>query len=462
MLPSRVPCVCRAAPAGGRAARRLTLAMTLLLFSGAFGCAVPQPRGQGRLEHRVEPTTQRGYWLYLPRAYVQSDSTALRARRWPLVVTFHGMKPFDNARPQALEWQQEADRFGFVVLAPELRTPDVFNEFPLRTISPTLKSDENATLAIMDQVFANTQADPTNVLATSWSSGGYLAHYMMNRHPNRFTCLGVRQSNFSSAILDGEIARQSAYNPVLILNTQNDFAICKRESREAVAWYESQGVKNVFWIAIKDKGHERTPDLAADFFGRVAGIKPSGSEAVVMHRQAIDGNQAGLAFLSGDLSGIQRSPDANRLASSRVTRANPARATRDDASTRRPAPGRTAPTRRETSPPTLASAGAGPGGDRAPAVVSRGPRMTPVTIYVSSAVGVQPLQLDFSADCPASWRNTANFLWTLNGVPIASGLNGQKTIASAGEHTLSVLVVTADGQQHRASKSIRVIPRTRD
>ncbi len=438
------------------------LGLALILVCGALGCAVPQPRGEGRLERRVEPTTQRGYWLYLPRAYVQADSAALRARSWPLVVTFHGMKPFDNARPQALEWQQEADRFGFVVVAPELRTPDVLNEFPTRTISPTLKSDETATLAIMDQVFANTHADPSNVLATSWSSGGYLAHYMMNRHPSRFSCLGVRQSNFSSSILDGELGRQGAYRPILVLNTQNDFAVCKRESREAVAWYESHGYKNVFWIAIKDKGHERTPDLAADFFGRVSGIQPASRGAVVLHRQAIDGNQAGLAFLSGDMGGIQRAPAGNRLASSRVASATPRRQPRDDSSTRQPAPTRSTAAPRTSGAPTLASAGSGPGDRPAPAVVSRGPRVSPVTIYVSSAVGVQPLQLDFSADCPASWRNTATFLWTLDGVPIASGLNGQKTIASAGEHRLAVLVVTADGQEHRAFKSIRVIQRTRE
>ena len=151
-----------------RAATLGALALGLLL---ATGCAVPQPRGAGKLERLVEPTTRRGYWLYLPKEYVQADPATRAQRRWPVVVSFHGMKPFDNARPQALEWEQEADRYGYIVLAPELRAPDVFGQFPLRSVSSTLKGDEEATLAILDHVFANTHADPTNVLSTGWSSG---------------------------------------------------------------------------------------------------------------------------------------------------------------------------------------------------------------------------------------------------------------------------------------------------
>ena len=90
------------------------------------GCAIPQPRGNGTLERIQEPTTGRHYWLYLPETYVAQDGVRSDGRRWPLVMTFHGMKPFDNARAQAQEFQQEADNYGFVVCAPELLSPDLF------------------------------------------------------------------------------------------------------------------------------------------------------------------------------------------------------------------------------------------------------------------------------------------------------------------------------------------------
>lgn len=426
------------------------------------GCAVPQPRGEGRQERIIEPTTKRGYWLYLPKPYLEAEHQARNERRWPLVVTFHGMKPFDNAYPQAREWQSEADRFGFIVIAPELRAPDVLGEFPLRTVHPAFRRDEEATIAILDHVFATTKADPANVLSTSWSSGGYMAHYMMNRHPDRFTCLAVRQSNFSATVLDPDATRRAVYHPILILNTENDFAICKKESREAVQWYTARGYRNLAWIHIKDKGHERTPDLAADFFARVSGVQPLTPTRMLVKRQAIDGNPEGRAFLEGNLSSFKRPGERTRFAST----------------------GTAAPARRPVTPPrylppSRPTSGSGPEGmlvrtpesvsmthtdaptaRRAAAVPSQSePPRRVVGIRVSSAIGIEPLMLGFSAECPADWLGTADFLWTLDGVPIGSGVNGQKTIDVAGEHVLSLLIVTQNGVEHRVQRTIRVLPR---
>lgn len=417
------------------------------------GCAVPQPRGAGKLERVVEPTTNRVYWLYLPKDYVSKNDAERQAHRWPLVVTFHGMKPFDNARPQACEWQQEADRYGYVVIAPELRTFHMFGQFPMRTINKTFKSDETTTLAILDHVFQTTRADPSNVLSTSWSSGGYMAHYMLNRYPDRFTCLAVRQSNFSPTILNPEITKRSVYHPVLILNTQNDFAICKRESKEAVQWYNTHGYKNKYWFIIKDRGHERTPDLAAEFFARVAGAEAESPPTVLVSRQAIDGNAEGIAFLSGKMSSFE-SPPAPRVVSRQRSRSRP-----------QTPPRKTEATQQVRGPVAHADKNAASGVTRAAtpkrtsAVPRRNFRRSPLKIRVSSVIGIEPLHLGFSAECPASWRETADFLWTLNGQPIGKGLNGQKTLATAGEHTLGVLVVTARGEEHRATRTIRVLPR---
>ena len=241
------------------------------------GCVVPQPRGEGTLQRIVEPTTKRPYYLYLPKEYVQADAAGRAARHWPVVVTFHGMKPYDVASSQAREWEQEADRYGYVVIAPELVAFDFFTgEFPQRTISRSFKSDELAILAILDHVFETTAADPNNVLSTSWSSGGYMAHYMLNRHPERFTCLAVRQSNFSASVLDSISTVQSAYHPILVVTTQNDVPICREESREAIRWYESHGYKNFAWVYLNRLGHERTPDTAADFLRTSRASRPTG------------------------------------------------------------------------------------------------------------------------------------------------------------------------------------------
>lgn len=455
-----------------------------------------------------EPGTNRAYWRYLPSTYVTAAPAERSARRWPVVVTFHGMKPFDNARPQALEWELEADRYGYVVIAPELRAPDVLAEFPVKNVHPAFKSDEDATLAILAHVFATTQADPANVLSTSWSSGGYMAHYMVNRHPDRFSCLAVRQSNFSSSILDTSMVGRSYDHPILILNTQNDFAVCVEESREAREWYKKNGYKNLAWVYIRSLGHERTPDLAADFFGRVSGVEPLFPPTVLATRQAIDGNEEGIAFLSGRMS-FAKTPTGARASTPTVALATtpdapkpggprPSNTTvsvsvkptpkRPAAQTPAPIPaGREAgpsmavrsvpsgnapdystvrqvgkPPENRPPPPRLGDAPAPqPTANRAAAVPSRPnvPRRDPLNIRVNSAIAIEPLHLNFSAECPAEWYNSATFNWTLAGESIGSGVNGQKTIAAPGEHLLSLLVVTADGQEHRSSRTIRVIPR---
>ena len=277
--------------------RRLYVAAALpLLAALSAGCSVPQRSGQGKLSFVVEPSTRRGYWLYLPKVLVDGAEPKRAARPLPLVVSFHGMKPFDCAHAQAREWQTEADRYGFIVIAPVLRAPDVLGQFPVRRLDRALERDEETTLAILDHVFETTPADPNYVLSTSWSSGGYMAHYMLNRHPRRFTCLAVRQSNFSAAVLDGQRTPASRGHPVLIVNTQNDFAICRRESKRAVKWYRQNGYRSLSWVTLRALGHERTPDVAADFLARVAGVHPRRSSEVLARRQAIDGQLQGNVF----------------------------------------------------------------------------------------------------------------------------------------------------------------------
>ncbi|MBP7745002.1 MAG: prolyl oligopeptidase family serine peptidase [Phycisphaerae bacterium] len=439
-------------------ARLLAGAALLTLL---VGCVVPQPRGAGQLQRFVEPTTRRPYYLYLPRDYMAADDTARAARRWPLVVTFHGMKPYDIALYQAQEWQQEADRYGFVVVAPVLTAFDFFTgEFPLRTLNRAFKSDELATLAIVNHVLETTAADPENVLSTSWSSGGYLAHYMLNRHPERFTCLAVRQSNFAAEVLDAVSTSQSLYHPILIVGTENDVPICQEESREAIRWYESHGYRNFAWVHLNRLGHERTPDTAADFFARVAGVTPNKPPHVLVGRQAIDGNPAGLALLAGNLGQMQqapgmaaRAPVEGGVPSRPVTQPRPVMVA---VTAPRGGPASAPPAEPPPAEPVTSSVQAEPTPARR-AAARAAPVPSPIGIRLSSAIGFQPLLLVYSAESPSDWQRTAKFYWTLDGEDIGAGVNGQRMIAHAGDYQLGLRVVTAAGAEHHATRQIRVL-----
>lgn len=257
--------------------RFLALGLLGLVLTWASGCAVPQPRGQGIYQYVTEPTTKAGYHLYLPMDYVRNNGRHPnpRMKGWPLVMTFHGMKPYDNALPQEREWEKEADIYGYVVCAPELNTSDSFMEYPLtREHSYVLRDKENV-IAIMEHVFQTTNSDRKKVLATSWSCGGYLAHYFPNRFPDRFAAIAVRLSNFSAALLtEATVPLYKDRVPVAIFIGDGDFAACKTESQDAVAWYEARKFKTVRGKMIDNMGHSRIPQTAAAFFAEQIGLEP--------------------------------------------------------------------------------------------------------------------------------------------------------------------------------------------
>lgn len=249
------------------------LATAVCLLSQT-GCIVPQKPGRGSNLYQVEPTTGRGYYLYLPEDYVKTHGQREDGGRWPVMVTFHGMNPWDTAERQVKECQQEADRYGFLVVAPKLHTSSSLMQYPLKDADLSyVKSDERAVIAILDEVFRRTNADPTRVLSTSWSCGGYLAHYMVNRYPERFSCLAVRQSNFSEALLDPNQVPKYRRMRIGIFFGENDLPACRNESVRAVEWYRQHG----FYVEAKlveGLAHERTPQTAAAFFASSIGVKP--------------------------------------------------------------------------------------------------------------------------------------------------------------------------------------------
>lgn len=247
----------------------------LAVFSG---CIVSQPPGEGLYTRVKEPQTGTAYHLYLPVDYVRNNGRHPdfpRVQRWPLVMTFHGMKPYDNAQSQEREWEKEADFYGYVVCAPELHSSDSFMEYPLTKEHSYVLKDRECVMAIMDHVFLTTKADPKRVLSTSWSSGGYLAHYFPNRFPNRFSCIATRLSNFSAKLMiETTVPLYKNKVPVAIFVGDSDLPATKAESEEAVAWYMARNFKVVRGKMIDGMGHSRIPQTAAAFFAEQMGLKP--------------------------------------------------------------------------------------------------------------------------------------------------------------------------------------------
>lgn len=443
------------------------------------GCAVGQRPGAGEMMSLTEQTTGGHYYLYLPKDY---DDTVQQGGHPPLVVTLHGMKPFDTAHAQIREWQQEADRYGYVVCAPVLTAPDLLSPLPLRDVTNPVKKDERNILAIMDEVQRSTSIDPNHVLITCWSYGGYLAHYMMNRHPDRFSCLVVKQANFSEEILDpGQVPRYRD-RKVGIFYTQNDFKICREESKAAAKWYHRHGF-DVTFAVFQDLGHERTPSLAASFFAPTCGATPktppvelarlkvfelppqeAASVAAEQVAQAARSSRPVPAPRSGDRVATAPAPSPRRsepaaepqgrLASNGgrniYGRPQPAK---------RPLPQRAAPV--ETRPqPTRTRPSVTPQRLRHPGDLPPVASTSPVGVRLSSTIGISPLLVSYSvAPMPRGLKGDVYFLWTDNGEPMSNARNGQKLLTKPGTHRIEVLVATGDGREYRAHADVTVLER---
>ncbi|MBN1513891.1 MAG: hypothetical protein JXB13_17880 [Phycisphaerae bacterium] len=439
------------------------------------GCAVGQKPGNGLCTYQHEPTTGAAYWLYLPEDYVKPAPRLVTGRRWPLVVSFHGMKPFDNDSRQIRQWQQEADRYGFIVCAPLLRTADLMYEFPFRRVTPSLQKDEQNVIAILNHLAQTTDIDPNAVLSTSFSSGGYLAHFMANRHPDRFSCVAVFQSNFSPDIVDPSRVPEYRDHKIGVFVTENDFAICRRESKLAAQWYARQGF-DVTYAQFSDLGHERTPSLPASFFARTCGAKPktpptelaalqimdvpielAGSDQLAMRGSAAVTASRSISPVPGGATDSSRSP--------RVASVAPAYERTPGGNGRTPAPRHYASPPSDPSPadralpttpvPSNPSQTRTP--ERTPAPATPRAETSPIRMRLSSTIGIAPLLISYSAVVPGTLRRGAYFLWTDNNQAIANGINGQTYLTKPGEHHIEVVMTAADGREHRASQTVTVL-----
>ena len=484
---------------------RLNYGVILLIavaIASQVGCAVPQKPGRGIQKRLIEPGTQTAYWLYLPEDYVARDGQHPHNERWPMVVTLHGLKPYDNALWQCQEWQEEADRYGLIIVAPNLRTCDSLRmQLPLRDPTlPYVRQDEEAIFAIMSEVFQRTNADPHRVLMTSFSSGGYLAHYLVNRHPHRFSVLAVRGSNFNRRLmLASQVARYRDM-PIGIFFGENDIAICRRENLDAIAWYRSHRF-DVEARMVQGLGHERRPQFAAAMFARASNLTPKtppdlGSvvmlDVPVGRRMDISTQGRTRTELPATAAtGVQRSADFASPATTHRDRdtqardeqrpedtfqpsmAMPPRATyRATPPEQSPTPGAATPRRPHmqpySTPPARNPVDEGP--SRVAPPVLRGnlrtesPPGNDTWIRVVHRDGTEaPMWMTVQLDLPSEIRDGAHIQWKKNADPLQeAGRRARILFDHGGSHIISAHIVTADDRTLTATRMLYIpAPTTR-
>lgn len=236
-------------------AKFLSRAWVLLPVALLTGCPVTQPQNTPVAPvERLEPRTLTDYRLYVPSTYTPN-------RAWPLVITLHGTYGFDDWRDQINEWKALAERDGFLVAAPPLRSVQGILPRIQGLWYQDLQADERVILAVLEDVGRWYNVDPHAVVLTGFSAGGFPLYWTGLRNPGRFSMLIARAANCDADMLRGiTITPATRRTPVAIYCAVDDLALLKLEAQDTRDYLKSHGVTV---LAENTRGgHRRSPEVA--------------------------------------------------------------------------------------------------------------------------------------------------------------------------------------------------------
>ena len=235
----------------------------ITLLALVCGCPV-MPGTPTPVDYRreVEPTTGSKYYIYVP-SYYTAD------RDWPLVITLHGTNPYDTYRRQIRAWDSLAEERGFIVVAPDLRSPQgVLPRVP-SLWRQDLAEDERRILALLDHVGGNYRIDRGSVLLTGFSAGGYPLYYVGLRNPGRFGMLIARACNSDMGLFEHiKLTDQTRKLPIRIFWGREDPAPIDDQSWAAFKYLRVHGCYETKRKITKG-GHLRQVRLAHDLWSQV-------------------------------------------------------------------------------------------------------------------------------------------------------------------------------------------------
>jgi hypothetical protein len=258
----------------GRMIRAAGLAVIVVLAGMAMtGCADEAWRRAdgtiitGKIGSQKEATTGHVYHVYVPTTY-----NAKRA--YPLVITGHGMFPWDEAAGQRDRWVDVAERYGLIVAAPDCDSATAFLGVPTDRPAPELVRDEKAVLGIVKELESRYNINRDAIMITGWSAGAFQAHFTGLRHPEIFRCIVGRCGNFNDHLVTDDVALRARHMHVYCFYGESDWPGFANQSREANYWYTIRGFHN-FVIRSMPGGHDPNQLEAARYFLNIVNHWPA-------------------------------------------------------------------------------------------------------------------------------------------------------------------------------------------
>jgi poly(3-hydroxybutyrate) depolymerase len=247
-----------------RAAHWLSLIIVLAILQFATGCAtlvdpnVPEP-----IRPFVEPNFETDYLLYRPSSYDRRDA-------WPLVVVCHGGFPDSPAR-RIREWTQWAERYGFLIAAPQMQTGGKSTWPRAEQATRRLDENERRILSILRHVQAGQSISTDRIFIDGSGSGGPVALYTGLRNPSLFRAISLRDPAFEEQLLEGLADVLDPYQPILVQHGSADWMMGDKAG-SCITWLRSQG----FHVRTAGTTSDRMADVqrAVEFYERVVRTEP--------------------------------------------------------------------------------------------------------------------------------------------------------------------------------------------
>jgi predicted esterase len=234
------------------------------------GCPVLQSQDTPVSElERVEPSSGSHYFLYVPSNYDP-------ARAWPLVVTLHGTHGFDDFHQQVREWKALAEANGFLVLSPQLSSPQGILPVARPVRQMNLEQDDQRILLALAEVKKNYHVNENAVMISGFSAGGYAMYFTGLRHPELFQTMVGRGTNWDyESVRAIPLTEQTKKIHVFIFFGEtsitpfaSQMSPLIKDCWAAFRYLRQHGFKSCQIQAIKG-GHERRPDLAWNYWKNI-------------------------------------------------------------------------------------------------------------------------------------------------------------------------------------------------
>jgi hypothetical protein len=248
----------------------LSLSAVTILLLACAGCPVFQRQDTPVDEIKaVDPTNNAPYYVYVPSDYNPTQA-------YPLMVTLHGTHGFDDAERQVKEWKALAEDGKFIVLAPQVLSPQGIMPVLHVQRMAYLQQDDEHILWCMQEVKAKYHIDEQAVAISAFSAGGYPMFFTALKHPELFNALIGRAADWDVTTVS-DIPVTDAFRRIKVFlffgktgvsPAASQWDVITRDCWQAYRYLYNHGCRGMKISPISGS-HERRPDVAWEWWKQV-------------------------------------------------------------------------------------------------------------------------------------------------------------------------------------------------